>query len=235
VAQKISSMKIKPAIVELIKKDYSEFCLIPSSSLFYAFRCPADRSLFNYIKFQRDGQAGALAVDIATTYDPNWNLYPANPIGLDYPLVTFKNQGGNISAEGLIHRALEPWYVYGNDENKFLEVLNLISDDIAKWGTLFFKKAAKIIEADELLQYGLRFVREKGLLSTKELTSLEKERKATKFLLSELKNERFCELKEHLTRRAETLKTPAKQRQRIPSLALSLLLLEQNHDVKCAT
>jgi hypothetical protein len=115
-------MRIKPSIIEMMNRDFPEFRFVGDPRFFYVFRRKSQRGLYDYIKYQRDGKTGALAVEIATTYDPNWDLYPTGPLGLDYPLVVYKNRR-RIKTGAISYRAEEPWYIYGNDKSKSQTVL----------------------------------------------------------------------------------------------------------------
>lgn len=78
-------MRIKPFVVRMMERSLPEFRFLGSPRFFYVFRRTSPRGLFGYVKYQRDGETGALAVDVATTYDPNWGLHPTGSLGIDYP------------------------------------------------------------------------------------------------------------------------------------------------------
>jgi hypothetical protein len=103
-------MRIKHLVVDMMNRSFPEFRFFGSPRFFYVFRRESPRGLFDYVKYQRDGKTGALAVDVVTTYDAIWDLYPTGPIGLEYPLVIYKKKG-HIETGGLAYLAGEPLLV----------------------------------------------------------------------------------------------------------------------------
>ena len=218
-------MRIKPLIIEMMNRDFPEFRFVGSPSFFYVFRCKSQHDLFDYIKYQRDGKTGALAVDVATTYDPNWNLYPTGSTGLDYPLVIYKNRG-YIETGAISYPAEEPWYIYKNDKSEFQKVLAAISKDLTNFGLKFFREAARILESDKLLQYGLNLIRERGFLSDNELAALQKDIEVANYRSWNISNEHLNYLKQNLLSYANQINASREQRHSISALAMKLVFLQ---------
>ncbi len=218
-------MRIKPLIIEMMDRDFPEFRFVGSPSFFYVFRRKSQYDLFDYIKYQRDGKTGALAVDVATTYDPNWNLYPTGPIGLDYPLVVYKNRR-RIVTGAKSYLAEEPWYIYENDKSEFQTVLVDISKDLTNFGLKFFREAARTLESDQLLQHGLKQIRESGALSENELAALQKNIEAANYRSVDISNEHLNYLKQNLLSYANQINASREKRHSISALAIRLLFLQ---------
>ena len=123
-----------------------------AKSVFYNFRRIYDDGLQDCIFFQRDGKTGALAVEIATTYDPLWEGAGTSPIGRNTGLANLKYRKPNAIEVEL------NWYLYRNSKSELNLVLAEISGDLRTHAMDFFAKSAKILHSDELLQYGLSLV-----------------------------------------------------------------------------
>ncbi len=227
-------MRVKPLplIVEMMNRDFPEFRFTDSPFYYAVFRRKSQRDLFDYIEYQRDSKAGALAVYIATTYNPNWNLHPTGPTGLSYPLVIYKKtgriEGGGI---GLSYRSEEPWYIYGNYKIELQNVLAAISRDLTNFSFKFFREAARILESDKLLQYGLNLIRERGSLSDNELAALQKEIEAVRDRPWDIRNEYLNYLKQNLRSYATQINASREQRRLISGLAMALIFLQPDKQV----
>ncbi len=219
-------MIIKPLILEMMARDLPEFRLVDSPKIFYVFRRKSQRDLFDYIKYQRDGKTGALALDIATTYDPNWNLYPAGPLGVDCPLISYKKR--KRIKECSVYPALEPWYNYHNDKNEFQTVLLAISKDLTDFGLKFFREAANILESDKQLQHGLKLIRERGFLSNNDLAAFQKDILDSNYRPWDNNNEHLNDLKQKLESYTKNNNLSKEQHHPIPALVIALMCLQRD-------
>ncbi len=134
--------------------NHPDFKFAWAKSIFYNFRRVHEDGLSDCIFFQRDGKTGALAVEVATTYNPLWGGAGTSPIGVNTGLAYLKFGKTNwIEAE-------LNWYIYRNSKSELNLVLAEISGDLRLHATDFFAKSAKHLRSDELLQYGLSLVAE---------------------------------------------------------------------------
>jgi hypothetical protein len=144
-------MQIKKDLLRHIEANHPDFRFAWTKSIFYNFRRVHEDGLYDCIFFQRDGQAGALAVEVATTYDPCWNGVGAY-VGRNTGLANLKYGRPAIEAE-------LNWYTYGTSKSDLHLVLSEISGDLRNHAMDFFAKAAEALRSDKLLQYGLGVVR----------------------------------------------------------------------------
>lgn len=145
-------MQIKKDVVSHMESNHPGFRFAWAKSVFYNFRRVHEDGLYDCIFFQRDGKAGALAVEVATTYDPCWNGAGGSPIGRNTGLSNLKFGRRAIEVE-------LDWYTYGNSMSELHLVLNEISGDVRNHAMDFFTKSAETLRSDKLLQYGLAVVR----------------------------------------------------------------------------
>lgn len=218
-------IKIKPLVVTMMERSLPEFRFFGSPQVFYVFRRKGQRGLFEYVKYQRDGNTGALAVDIAITYDPNWDLRTTGTLGFDCPLKIYK-QRGSLETSGLAYYAAEPWYSFGNDRSKLQAILENISNDLIEYGLAFFREAALILESDPLLQYGLDLVRKWGLLPNNQLITFQSEIEVANHRSYNIENLQFIRLEQQLRAYASDINVAKEQRRYISTLATQLLLLQ---------
>ncbi len=135
-----------------MQSNHPDFKFAWAKSIFYNFHRVHDDGLYDFVFFQRDGKTGALAVEIATTYDPCWAGAGTRPIGRNTGLAYLKfGRSGWIEAE-------RNWYIYGNLKTELQIVLAEISGDLRLHAMDFFLGAARQLRSDELLQYGLSLV-----------------------------------------------------------------------------
>ncbi|MGO9584750.1 MAG: hypothetical protein ACLP2Y_00870 [Limisphaerales bacterium] len=146
-------MQIKKDLLLHMQSNHPDFKFAWAKSIFYNFRRVHDDGLYDCIFFQRDGKAGGLAVEIASTYDPLWEGAGTSPIG--------RNTGLEYLKFGRTH-AIEVeliWYFYRNSKSQLNIVLAEISGDLRTHAMDFFARSAQKLRSDELLQYGLALVR----------------------------------------------------------------------------
>jgi hypothetical protein len=146
-------MQIKKDLLSHMEANHPDFKFAWAKSIFYDFHRVHGDGLYDNIFFQRDGKTGALAVEIATTYDPLWKGAGGAPIGRNAGLAYLKFDRTNCIEAEL------NWYTYGNSESELKMVLAEISGDLRLYAMDFFARAAQAVRSDELVQYGLGLVR----------------------------------------------------------------------------
>jgi hypothetical protein len=145
-------MQIKKDLVSHIEANHPDFKFAWTKSFFYNFQRTHSDGLYDFIFFQRDGKTGALAVEIATSYDPCWDGTTARPIGRNTGLAYLKfNRSGWIEAE-------RNWHIYRNIKTELQIVLAEISGDLQLYAMDFFCRSAQELRSDQLLHYGLSLV-----------------------------------------------------------------------------
>ena len=145
-------MQIKKDLIAHVEANHPDFKFAWAKSIFYNFHRKHRDGLFDFILFQRDGKTGALAVEIATSYDPCWDGAGNRPIGRNTGLAYLKfGRTGWIEAE-------RNWYIYNNAKDQFNIILAEISGDLRLYAMNYFECSAKELRYDELLQYGLSLV-----------------------------------------------------------------------------
>lgn len=146
-------MQIKKDLLSHMEVNHPDFKFAWVKSVFYNFRRLHNDGLYDCIFFQRDGKTGALAVEVATTYDPCWDGEGASPIGRNTGLANLK-----FAKPNAIEAELN-WYVYRNSKTDLNIALAEISGDLRIHAMDFFAKSAQKLRSDELLQHGLALVR----------------------------------------------------------------------------
>lgn len=136
-----------------MQANHPDFEFAWAKSIFYNFRRIHDDGLYDCVLFQRDGKTGALAVEVATTYDPFWDGAGTSPVGRNTGLAYLKF-GRTNSIEAELN-----WYIYGNSKSELKMVLAEISGDLRLHAMDFFVRSAQQSRSDQLLQYGLALVR----------------------------------------------------------------------------
>ena len=214
----------------MMDRSLPEFRFFGSSQVFYVFRRKGQGGLFEYIKYQRDGNAGALEVDLAVTYDPNWDLRTTGLLGFDCPLKNFK-QRGSLEIGGIAYSAAETWYSFGNDCARLQFILDNISNDLIEYGQAFFRQASLILESDSLLQYGLDLVRKWGLLTANQLITFQSEIEIANYRSYNIENLKLIRLEQQLRAYASELNITKEQRRYISPMAIQLLLLQADKQI----
>jgi hypothetical protein len=145
-------MQIKKDLLYHMESNHPDFKFAWAKSIFYNFCRVHEDGLYDFVLFQRDGKTGALAVEVATTYDPYWNGAGNRPMGRNTGLAHLKFGRSNwIEAE-------RNWYVYRNLKDELNIVLAEISGDLRLHAMSYFDRSARELRSDELLQYGLSIV-----------------------------------------------------------------------------
>jgi len=135
-----------------MEANHPDFKFVWAKSFFYNFQRTHSDGLYDFIFFQRDGKTGALAVEVATTYDPCWAGAGTRPIGRNTGLAYLKfGRSGWIEAE-------RNWYIYKNLKTELQIVLAEISGDLRLHAMDFFSRSAEELRSDQLLQNGLSLV-----------------------------------------------------------------------------
>jgi hypothetical protein len=146
-------MQIKKDLLSHMEAKHPDFKFAWAKSFFYNFQRIHSDGLYDFIFFQRDGKTGALAVEVATSYDPCWGGARARPIGRNIGLAWLKfNRSGWIEAE-------RNWYIYQNIKTELQVVLAEISGDLQLYAMDFFSHSAQELRSDKLIHYGLSSVR----------------------------------------------------------------------------
>jgi hypothetical protein len=146
-------MQIKKDLLSHMEANHPDFKFAWAKSFFYNFQRTHSDGLYDFIFFQRDGKTGALAVEVATSYDPCWDGAGARPIGRNTGLAYLKfNRSGWIEAE-------RNWYIYRNIKTELQIVLAEISGDLQLYAMDFFSRSAQELRSDKLIHYGLSLVR----------------------------------------------------------------------------
>ena len=137
-----------------MEQNHPDFKFAWAKSIFYNFCRIHEDGLYDFILFQRDGKTGALAVEVATTYNPCWAGAGDRPMGRNTGLAYLKfGRTGWIEAE-------RNWYIYKNLKPEFQLVLAEISGDLQLHAMDYFSRSAQELRSDLLLQYGLSLVRD---------------------------------------------------------------------------
>jgi hypothetical protein len=145
-------MQIKKDLLSHMKAHHPEFRFVWAESIFYNFCRAHEDNLYDFILFQRDGKTGALAVEVATSYDPCWDGAGNRPIGRNTGLAYLKfGRTGWIEAE-------REWYIYNNLKPELQLVLAEISGDLQLYAMDYFCRSAQELRSDELLRHGLSLV-----------------------------------------------------------------------------
>ena len=155
-----------------MEANHPDFKFAWAKSIFYNFRRLHDDGLYDCIFFQRDGKTGALAVEVATTYNPLWEGAGTFPIGRNAGLANLK-----FGKPNAIEAELN-WYCYRNSKSELNIVLAEISGDLRIHAMDFFARSAQELRSDELLQYGLALVRRWKPLDESNRLQLESDWKA---------------------------------------------------------
>jgi hypothetical protein len=145
-------MQIKKDLLAHMEANHPDFKFAWARSIFYNFCRIHEDGLYDFIFFQRDGKTGALAVEVAMTYNPCWDGAGNRPMGRNTGLAYLKfGRTGWIEAE-------RNWYIYRNSKDELNIVLGEISGDIQLHAMNFFDRSARELRSDELLRYGLSLV-----------------------------------------------------------------------------
>jgi len=145
-------VQIKKHLLSHMAANHPDFKYAWAKSGFYNFCRPHEDGLYDFILFERDGEAGALAVEVATTYDPCWDGAGNHPMGRNTGLAYLK-----FGRKGSIEVELN-WYIYHNTKEELNIVLAEISGDVRLHAADFFDRSAQELRADDLLRYGLSLV-----------------------------------------------------------------------------
>ncbi len=168
-----------------MEANHPDFKFAWTKSVFYNFRRIHEDGLYDCIFFQRDGQTGALAVELATTYDPSWNGAQTFQLGRNTGLANLK-----FGKPNAIEAELN-WYAYGNSKSQLGIVLAEISGDLRIHALNFFEGAARQLHSDKLLQHGLELTRSMLPLHEKDHAQLLADLKAAQYMARNLRNHLF--------------------------------------------
>jgi hypothetical protein len=145
-------MQIKKDLVSHMELNHPDFKFAWAKSIFYNFCRVHEDCLYDFVLFQRDGKTGALAVEIATGFNPCWNGAGNRPMSRNTGLAYLKfGRTGWIEAE-------RNWYIYRNSKEELNIVLAEISGDLQLYAIDFFNRSAQELRSDKLLRYGLSLV-----------------------------------------------------------------------------
>ena len=165
-----------------MQRNHSDFKFAWAKSIFCNFRRLHEDGLYDCIFFQRDGQTGALAVEIASTYDPLWNGAQTFQLGRNTGLANLK-----FGKPNAIEAELN-WYIYGNSKNQLNIILAEISGDLRIHAMNFFDESARDLRSDKLLQHGLELTRQLLPLNEKDQLQLVADLKAAQYMARNLQN-----------------------------------------------
>jgi hypothetical protein len=191
-------MQIKKDLLLHIESNHPNFKFAWAKSIFYNFRRTHEDGLYDCILFQRDGQAGGLAVEIATTYDPLWSGAGTGRLGRSTGLANLKFGKPNAIEVEL------NWYFYQNSKSQLHRVLTEISGDLQIHAMHFFAKSARDLRSDRLLKHGLESVRRRLPLSENDQLQLVTDLKAAQFMAHNVQNHLYEELRADLSEFAES-------------------------------
>ena len=145
-------MQIKKELLSHMEANHPDFKFVWAKSMFYNFCRVHEDRLYDFILFQRDGKTGALAVEVATTYNSCWSGAGDRPMGRNTGLAYLKfGRTGWIEAE-------RNWYIYRNSKEELNIVLAEISGDLQLHAMDYFDRSAQELRSDKLLRYGLSLV-----------------------------------------------------------------------------
>lgn len=197
-------MRVKPSLVTVMSEKFPDFPLHLTKGNRYFFSRSSNGKLFEHIVFQRDGKAGAFYVDLAITYDPDWRGNSPGPLGRWASLAELKRGRSFINA-------IEHWYTYGNSKDNLQQILGHIINDITRFGLPFFRDKRKELNSNAVLQHGFSIIQETGPLSQEEWEQLDADLKVANWHVTEIKNEKFEELKAKLNKYAKETKSSLEQ------------------------
>lgn len=212
-------MKIKPALVAMMKDALPEFALTYDKGIFYVFRKSQDDEPYQVVRFQRDGQTGALQLELAVTYDPNWSGEPAAPLGRSVSLADL------CFGSGRAFDVEKDWYVYGSSPEEFNIMVMRIQKHLLQYGLPFFDRARQQLRSNPLLQLALT-TRRAIEVTDEELKQLETDLTAAKHLVANLSNPKFVRFRDFLATSARRFPLPADDIGYIPRLAYELLVMK---------
>ena len=180
---------VKPHVVSMMSIRFPQYQYIFTKDTRYFFRRESIDGIYEYVVFQRDGNAGAFYIDLATTYNPIWEGIVPYPLGKWASLAELVK----IGRRGYID-ALENWYFYRNSEELLHIILDEIAKDLARQGVFFFKKARNELKKDRVLQAGLDIIVKEGPIGAKALSKLNTDLEHAEFKLADTNNDSLDEM-----------------------------------------
>ena len=165
-----------------MEANHPDFKFAWAKSIFYNFRRVHNDGLYDCIFFQRDGKTGALAVEVATTYDPLWKGEYASKLGRNTGLSNLK-----FGKPNAIEAELN-WYACDNSKEQLHLILQEISGDLRIHAMNFFDESARDLRSDKLLQHGLGLTRLFLPLNGKDQMQLAADLKAAQYMARNLQN-----------------------------------------------
>jgi hypothetical protein len=187
-------MQIKKDLLSHMEANHPDFKFAWAKSIFYNFRRIHEDGLYDFIFFQRDGKSGALAVEVATTYDPLWKGCGVGVMGKNTGLAYLKfGRSGWIEVE-------RNWYTYNNSKTELKIVLAEISGDLRLHAMNYFERSAQALRSDELLHFGFTLLERMRLLDENERLQLVTEWKSGRLFENHLYQKYEAELHEFAAR-----------------------------------
>ncbi len=173
-----------------MEANHPHFKFAWAKSIFYNFQRSHSDGLYDFIFFQRDGKSGALAVEVATTYDPLWKGCGVGVMGRNTGLTHLKfGRTGWIEVERI-------WYFHRNLEPELQITLAEISGDLRLYAMDYFKKSAQILRSDQLLRFGFTLLARMRLVDESERLQLSTDWKSGRLFENHLYQKYETELHE---------------------------------------
>jgi hypothetical protein len=174
--------------------------------------------MYEFVLYQRDGKAGAFYIDLAVTYNPAWDGFVPNPLGVWASLRELARKGNRAFIE-----AIENWYFYHNSEDQLVFVLKEIAEDLRSHGMCFLERARRQLKADAVLQAGLHVLAQEGPIEDRAWNELNDDLARAKHILADVRSRPLDAMISRITNHPRVGYQQSNQETHIRKVACNLL------------
>ncbi len=218
---------VKPYVVDMMAERFPQYPYAFTKDPRYFFRSQPTDGIFEYVVFQRDGQSGAFYIDLAATYDSEWEGFVPYPLGRWASLARLVKAG----RKGCIE-ALEEWYFYRNSRKHLHAVLDEIASHLISHGKPYFLHVRKVLRSDKVLQAGLKVLREAETVSVRSLMELDADLKRANHRLPDTKNETLDQMVGEIKAKLNFMTRIQAEERYVRKVSCELLFLGRKQEVR---
>ncbi len=151
------SIRIKQLVLEMIERFVPDFHEVSTKRKGYWFRCDEHRPYYSFIVVGSSQKSRVLDCDVAWGFFPAWDgAYGTHQMRASTGLPNLRLGSSAIPMD-------QSYYEHDGTIAGIQQLLNVIGADLLAHALPWFRTNAREAGADQLLQYGLRWIHDRNL------------------------------------------------------------------------